>query len=91
MQATQFVAIAAALAVSSAFATPSSGANAVKVTAPKTLPTGVATAPHSSTQPVSTTGGGIRINPQPLPPNEDRVGAKPTRAGGDPPTVIDRR
>ena len=80
MKSRTLCALAAALAVSTAFATPMPGAAAGKPMAVKSPPM---TPPSSMVKPPPTANG-IRINPQPLPPLD-------TRAGGDPPTVIDRR
>lgn len=89
MQATQHCVVLVALAASSAFASASSNAAVVWGTAPKAHAAGVSTASHPSTLQMPATGRVIRINPQPLPPVETRLVAQPSRAGGDPPTVID--
>ena len=79
MQPRSICAFVAALAVSTAFASQSSGAGASKVTTARGTPTAPSTA------------NAIRINPQPLPPIYSRPGVESARTGGDPPTVIDRR
>ena len=79
MQPRSFFAIVAALAISTAFASQSSGAGAGKVTTEKGTPM----APLAGTVKAPTTSSTIRINPQPLPPLA-------SRAGGNPPTLIDR-
>jgi hypothetical protein len=91
MQPRSICAFVAALAVSTSFASQSSGAGAGKITTTKGPSTGVSTAPLLSTQKAPSTANAIRINPQPLPPLEGRSGVQSSRAGGDPPTVIDRR
>ena len=80
MQPRPFFAVVAALAVSTAFASRSSGAGSGKVKTAKGTPT----TPQASTIKASPGSGAVRVDPQPLPPLANRV-------GGDPPTVIDRR